>query len=300
MTLYTIDKEMLQDTKSLFSYLGKSDLTLWVSTPSFAEICIQSKSFAADLMPSVSEFLFCGEVLTHKLSDGLAERFPQAKVINTYGPTEATVLVSAVEVTEKMRVDNRSIPIGFPLDEVELRLVDEQGVSVQEDEAFGELLIISDSVGPGYYQRPDLTEERFFVDEQNGKRGYRTGDICFRKKGLYYYHGRADNQLKLGGFRVEIEDIENNLARVENISRAAVVPVWAGEKVQYLAAFVLLSGPDGLSPLRRSIALKRKAGETLPEYMVPRKIIAVDSFPLNVNGKVDKKALAGSLQAAVQ
>lgn len=207
---------------------------MWVSTPSFAEVCVQSGRFTRELMPALDRFLFCGEVLTHRLCDQLADRFPAARVLNTCGLTEATVLVTAVRVTREMRRSERPIPIGFPLEGVTLRIVDGDGRAVERDEESGELLILGSSVGSGYYRRPDLTEARFFADEATGKRGYRTGDICYRKDGLYYYQGRADNQLKLHGHRIELEDIENSLARVENIARAAATPQWralaAGDK----------------------------------------------------------------------
>lgn len=291
MRLFSVDRAMLENIGILFAWLQNSGLTVWVSTPSFAEICVQSKAFNEKLLPCLRKFLFCGEVLTHKLCDQLAGRFPHAAIINTYGPTEATVLVSAVCVTEEMRRDERPIPIGTPVGDAELRLSDARGGTVENDGESGELLIVGDSVGPGYLGRPDLTMERFFFDEETGKRGYRTGDLCCRQNGLYYYCGRTDNQLKVGGYRIEIEDIENNLARLENISRAAVVPVWGGEKVRYLAAFLLLEHPDGLPALQRTINVKKQAARVLPAYMIPRKIYVVERFPLNTNGKVDKKAL---------
>jgi len=290
MTLYTIDKAMLENMGELFEHLGRSDCCFWVSTPSFAEMCVPSAKFNEALMPGLEKFLFCGEILTHKLVDELFERFPKAKVINTYGPTEATVLVTAVEITDEMAKDELQIPIGYPLPEVTFRIVDAEGKPVASGEQ-GELLIISRNVGPGYFKRPDLTEKAFFVDEETGKRGYRTGDSCFEKNGLYYYCGRLDNQIKISGYRVEIEDIENNLVKCSNIARAAVIPVYEGEKIAYLAAFVLLQKPDGLGSLKRAIKIKEELKEFLPSYMIPRKILAVDSFPLNTNGKVDKKQL---------
>lgn len=298
MTLFTVDHGMLEDMGQLFSALGQSELTFWVSTPSFGELCVQSGRFTEELLPRLKNFLFCGEVLTHTLCDTLAQRFPKARVLNTYGPTEATVLVTAAEVTEEMRRDSRPIPIGQPIPGTRLLLVDQAGRPVEEDEEPGELYILGPSVGPGYLERPDLTEKAFFTDTATGLRGYRTGDICYRRRGVYYYCGRADNQLKLNGFRIEIEDVENNLQKLSNVARAAVVPVWEGEKVQYLAAFLLLKEPDGLTPLKRSIQLKKEAAQYLPGYMIPRRILTVDAFPLNVNGKVDKKALACQLKGA--
>jgi D-alanine--poly(phosphoribitol) ligase subunit 1 len=185
-----------------------------------------------------------------------------------------------------MHDDARGVPIGYPVEGTKLRL---------DAENDGELLILGDQVGPGYFERPDLTSQRFFTDPQTGLRGYRTGDLCTEENGLYYYRGRRDNQLKLHGHRIEIEDIESNLARVENIAQAAVIPVWEDGRVQYLAAFLLLERDDGLTSLTRAIGIKKQAAEFIPAYMIPRKLIVLDDFPLNTNGKVDKKELANRL-----
>lgn len=296
MTLFTVDRAMVENIGLLFAWLQSSRLSFWVSTPSFAELCIQSPAFTEKLLPNLGRFLFCGEVLTHTLCAALAKRFPGARVINTYGPTEATVLVTAVEVTEALRRDSRPIPIGRPIEGAVLRLEDGGGREITDEDAPGELLILGGSVGPGYLGRPDLTKKAFFTDPAVGMRGYRTGDICYRKDGLYYYCGRADNQLKLNGFRVEPEDVENNLSSLPNIARAAVVPFYAEGKARYLAAFLLLEHPDKLSNLKRAIEVKRRLAEKLPAYMIPRKVFTVDVFPLGVSGKIDKKALAERLE----
>jgi D-alanine--poly(phosphoribitol) ligase subunit 1 len=283
MTLLAVEGS--QDMSALYAWLGGSSLELWVSTPSFAELCLHSKSFCAELLPELRAFLFCGEALTHKLCDTLAERFPKARVLNTYGPTEATVLVSAVWVTQGLRESSLPVPIGRPI----------AGTRLETDEN-GELLILGESVGPGYLNRPDLTAERFFISE-DGLRGYRAGDICESIGGLWYYKGRADNQIKLNGYRVELEDIEKNLARLPNVLQAAVVPLWEDGRVRETTAFVLLETDDGLGPLKRAIALKKQAAGLLPAYMLPRRIVALDAFPLNINGKLDRKALAARLTA---
>ena len=101
--------------------------------------------------------------------------------------------------------------------------------------------------------------------------------------------------MKLNGFRVELEDVEHHLVRVDNIARAAVLPVMTDGKVTSLTAFVLLEHPDGLSSLKRGQTIKAALAGVLPSYMIPRKFIALDAFPLNTNGKVDKKSLAALL-----
>jgi len=292
MTLFTVDKTTLNDPQLLFEALRRSQIDFWVSTPSLAEICVQSEQFCRELLPKVQKFVFCGEVLTKKLCVQMMERFPGVPVLNAYGPTEATVLVTAAEITPAMVADSRSIPIGYGFHNLETRIVDPQGNVLPDGEA-GELLLLGDCVSPGYFRRPQLNEKAFF--QEGTCRGYRTGDLCEKVDGLIYYHGRLDGQVKLNGFRIELEDIENNLVRVENIARAAVLPVMQDGKVVALTAFVLLEEPDGLPSLQRAKKIKAALASMVPAYMIPRKIVAVEAFPLNTNGKVDKKTLAAQL-----
>ena len=290
MTLFTIDRNTLNDTPALFAALRASGVELWVSTPSLGEICLQSEQFSTELLPNVKKFVFCGEVMTCKLGRQMLERFPGARVYNAYGPTEATVLVTAVEVTEALCEARASLPIGYSFSNVRCEITDPETGERLPDGKEGELLLLGGSVSPGYLNRPALNEARFFTED--GVRGYRTGDLCCRENGLIYYLGRLDGQVKLNGFRVELEDVEQNLTRAPNVARAAVVPVMQDGKVTGLTAFVLLEKPDGLTTLKRAKQIKEALADKLPGYMIPRKILAVESFPLNTNGKVDKKALA--------
>ncbi|MBQ1264960.1 MAG: D-alanine--poly(phosphoribitol) ligase subunit DltA [Oscillospiraceae bacterium] len=295
MTLYTLDKATLSEPKALFEALEASNADVWVSTPSLGEICMQSERFVEALLPNTKKFIFCGEVLTKKLAEQVMERFPHAKVYNAYGPTEATVLVTAAEITRELCADTRSLPIGYAFDSVECRIADLESGEAITDGREGELLLIGRCVSPGYLARPDLNEKSFFTDAKTGLRGYRTGDLCYCENGMIYYCGRLDGQIKLNGFRVELEDVENNLVRVSNIARAAVVPEFADGKVVALTAFVMLEQPDGLSSLKRAKKIKEELALAVPSYMIPRRILAVENFPLNTNGKVDKKALISAL-----
>lgn len=291
LTLYTVDKQTLNDPKALFTALRESHIDFWVSTPSLAEFCIRSEQFCEALLPNTKKFVFCGEVLTKKLTQEMLLRFPHAQIINAYGPTETTVLVTAIEVDEALCESSISIPIGYPFANLRAVIAAPDG-SVLPEGQDGELLILGDCVSPGYLHRPDLNEQVFFTDAQTKLRGYHTGDLCRMENGVIYYIGRMDGQVKLNGFRVELEDVESNLLGVENIARAAVVPVFEDGKTVALTAFILLQKPDGLSSLARAKRIKTALAEVLPSYMIPRKIVAVDDFPLNTNGKIDKKALS--------
>ena len=294
MTLLTVDSELTGDVDALMAYISQYPLAFWSSTSSFAEMCLASDRFCERYLPHMRAILFGGEVLTHKLCAELAVRFPGAAVLNGYGPTEATLAITTAVVTQQIRNASAPIPIGVPMsDEIVIRVVDENLQELPYGEA-GELVVISNSVSKGYLNRPDLTEKVFFFDETLGKRGYRTGDLCCFADGMFHYRGRIDNQIKLNGYRIEIEDIENNFTKAQNITRAAVLPVMddAGERVDHITAFVTLQQKGNLSELAQRIQILKEVGAYLPAYMLPRKIYVVDAFPLNTNGKIDKKELA--------
>ncbi len=296
MTLYTIDKKTTENFKEMFTALKKSGITLWVTTPSYAEVCVMSDDFNDSLLPDVKKFFFCGEILTNKLAAALLERFPEATVLNTYGPTEATVFVTSVEVSRQMAQSDEPLPVGRFFKSITPRIVDENGNCVPNGEK-GQLQLIGDSVSPGYFGRPDLNEKAFFDIELDGRltRGYNTGDICYMVGDMLHYCGRNDLQIKLNGFRIEIEDIEKNLMKLPSVKRAAVCPVYVDGKVDSLVAFILPQGESELPKLKRINAIKAQLGQLVPAYMIPRKFVIKDSFPTNANGKVDKKTLLASL-----
>lgn len=122
--------------------------------------------------------------------------------------------------------------------------------------------------------------------------GYRTGDLVFEQGGLLYYVARKDTQVKLNGFRIELNDISSNLNLLEIVNNSVVLPVYKEERVAYLAAFVVLNERPEMSDLKIGIAIKKELKELVPSYMVPRKIVILDQFPMNINGKIDRKKLA--------
>ena len=215
MTLWTADRQTLESPQALFQLLREARPDAWVSTPSLAEFCIHSEQFCAELLPQVRQFLFCGEVLTKKLAAELLRRFPGVPVVNAYGPTETTVLVTGTEITQAMLDADAPLPIGRPFENVQAIIADEQGRALPDGEP-GELLVIGEAVSPGYLGRSELNKALFFRTE-GGLRGYRTGDLCRMEDGMLYYLGRLDGQIKLNGFRVELEDVENNLVKLPTL-----------------------------------------------------------------------------------
>jgi len=291
-TLFSLSKDTLEDFKRLFNALKTSNIKIWVSTPALAEICIKDSNFNKELMPKLNTFVFAGEVLSKKLVKELMLRFPGARIINGYGPTEGTVLLSAVDVNEEMIEDSREIPIGYPMEGAILKIVDENGNTVTEGEK-GELLAIGNSISKGYFKNEEITKKVFFNEDIEGKllRGYRTGDLAYYDGNMIYYCGRKDFQIKLNGFRIELEDIENNLRRVNSVNNCAVFPIYKDDKISHIMGAVTLNEDNGLSNLRNSILIKDELKQYIPSYMIPRNIKIIKQFPINTNGKIDRKRL---------
>lgn len=307
-TLYSFPKKIVADFKSLFMEMKKSNMEVWVSTPSFAGMCLADREFNENLLPKLRKMLFIGEVLPVEVAKKLYERFPNIEVINGYGPTEATVGVSHVVIEEKHINSGESLPVGVPMPNCTIKILDEDGNEVEAGEK-GEISIIGPSVSKGYYKNEEKTRISFYIDKSANIekkderfdedlnnlrfRAYRTGDIgMMLPDGNIKYSGRKDFQIKLHGYRIEIEDIENNLRKLENIKNAVVLPIYKNEKIAYLKGFVELEEENGKSNLKNQIAIKKQLAELIPEYMVPRNIRVVSSFPMNTNGKIDRKKLS--------
>lgn len=295
-TLYSFPKDLVSDFKALLDEMKKSNMQVWVSTPSFAGMCLASDEFNENLLPSLRKMLFIGEVLPVETARKLRERLPKAEVINGYGPTEATVGISHVVINQEHLHSGLPLPVGVPMPNCQIKIVDEDMNQLADGEK-GEIIIVGPSVSKGYYKNEEKTKEAFFYDSQDetdlSKRAYKTGDLgMILEDGNIKYAGRKDFQIKLNGYRIEIEDIENNLRKLSNISNAVVLPVYKNEKIAFLKAVVSLKVKNDLGNMKNSIAIKKELGQFLPEYMIPRSIVVMDQLPMNTNGKLDRKKIA--------
>jgi D-alanine--poly(phosphoribitol) ligase subunit 1 len=291
-TLFSLTKESASDLKRMFELLKTSGITQWMTTPSFAQMCMIEKRFNQEMLPGLHRFFFCGEVLAHETAVQLLERFPTARVFNTYGPTEATVAVTSVEITAEILAEWNPLPIGKVMPGTRILIRGEDGREVPPGER-GEIVIAGPNVSPGYLFRPDLTEKAFASFEDT--RSYRTGDWGRDRNGMVFCEGRMDNQIKLHGHRIELGDMESNLRALDAVADAVVLPVKKGERIDGVAAFIVLSGPKSGSDFEQAAALKKQLGERVPPYMIPRKFVFLENFPMNANGKADRKKLAETL-----
>lgn len=296
-SLFSLTHETSESATDLLRALAKSGVNIWVSTPSFADMCLANPEFSSELLPGLATFIFCGETLANKTARRLRERFANAMIINSYGPTESTVAVTEVVVSDEMAASAEALPVGSPRPGTRLRIVDDEGHDVPAG-AWGEVVIEGDTVAAGYWGRRDLTERAFGVVEVDGMpvRSYRTGDEGrLDGQGMLHYRGRLDQQVKLNGFRIELGEIEAALQRLPEVASCAVVAAKREGRISHLVAYVVSARERTLSDFRAGLALKEQIKQTLPHYMVPRRVIFVPALPVTGNGKLDRRALA-SLQ----
>lgn len=293
-TLVPMEKAVINDFKKLFGFLPKLALEVWVSTPSFMDICLMEKTFDGEHVPSLKIFQFCGEELPRKTAEELLRRFPNAKVFNTYGPTEATVAMTQIEVTAEVLATYDRVPIGYVKEDTEVLIYDEDRQAAAGEA--GEIIIKGPSVSKGYMNNPEKTAAAFF--EIDGVPAYHTGDAGrLQEDGLLLYEGRIDFQVKLHGFRIELEDIDHHLEKVSYVKQATVVPKYQDHKVQQLVAYVVANDNDFEKAYQLTKAVKEELAEGVMEYMIPQKFVYVEQLPLTANGKIDRKRLINEVNS---
>ncbi|MEV7027316.1 amino acid adenylation domain-containing protein, partial [Kitasatospora sp. NPDC093558] len=220
-----------------------------------------------------------GEALSRRLADQVHAQPGVERLYNLYGPTEDTVYSTCALVG---RDETGEPPIGRPVGGTTAHVLDERRGPVP-DGGIGELYLAGEGLAHGYHGRPDLTGERFVT--VGGERCYRTGDLVRRRAdGSLEYHGRADHQVKVRGFRVELGEIEAVLTTHPAVE-AAVAVVQHDDAGAYLAAFVQSFQAADPAELRAHCAA------ALPAYMVPLAIGVLERLPLTPNGKTDRAAL---------
>ncbi|HIE1882764.1 amino acid adenylation domain-containing protein [Pseudomonas aeruginosa] len=223
------------------------------------------------------------------------------RLLNTYGPTEATVTVTTLDCAPYVD-GSKAIPATMPIGKVlpgrAIYLLDDAGQPAPVG-AVGELVIGAELLARGYFKRPDLTAARFIpdpFDEQGGGRLYRTGDLArYGADGVIEYVGRVDHQVKVRGFRIELGEIEACLGEHPAVREALVIAVEGAAGAQLVAYLVPQAEALASASLEVQAALRNELKallrDSLPEYMVPAHLLFLERLPLSPNGKVDRKAL---------
>jgi acyl-CoA synthetase (AMP-forming)/AMP-acid ligase II len=233
-----------------------------------------------------------GEVLRYDVVNKFLNLFSSnpPDVVNLYGPTECTVAAITYRVDKENCPSSGTVPIGLPLDFANIYILDDNLSPVPVGNT-GELYIGGECVGRGYISRPDLTAERFIQNPfVPGDRLYKTGDLARQLcDGNIEYVGRIDAQIKIHGYRVELEEIESKLLDFSSpscvIKGAAVLDKEDAHGDKYLIAYMVAEGDYD------EILLRKHLENQLPFYMLPSKFEKVKEIPLTYSGKIDRKAL---------
>ena len=258
----------ISDYKEWFDEFKNKKINLIVATPTFIKMLLLNKDFNGINYNSLKCIYFCGEILEVSVVKKLFDRFEDIKIINAYGPTEATSAVSSIVITKQM-LEYSSLPIG----EISSSCVK---IEIKNDE----IVLKGKSVFNGYIGKKSKD-----VYIENNINCYKTGDIGYINGNILYIKDRKDRQIKYKGYRIELLDIEKNICKIDGVVDCATIAIKSNKIVKRIKAFTIVNNKKYNEEYITN-ELKKK----LPEYMIPI-IVIVDSFPVNKNGKIDRRKL---------
>jgi amino acid adenylation domain-containing protein len=285
-----IPDQTVRDPGELVQALASHRVTRIVTVPSLLRVILDRHPDLGSRLPGLKLWVSSGEALPPDLCRRFQSAMPNTKLLNLYGSTEVSADVTAYVVGAAPE-DQRSVPLGRPLDNTRLYVLDPwlQPVPIGVP---GELYVGGAGLARGYWNRPEVMAERFLSDpfsNQPDARLYKTGDrVSYLPNGSLQFLGRNDNQVKIRGFRVELGEIETVLAEHPAVSSAAVVVREESSGEKRLVAY-LVPRPSTTSPTAK--ALRDFLKEKLPDYMLPSDFVTMAALPLTPNGKVDRRAL---------
>lgn len=275
-TVVIATEEEIENPLLLAKTLKAEGVNIMFMTPSFVSNFIDMKEFV-DALKNFKALDMGAEAVPQELCQKLKSLGVTAQIYNGYGPTETTITCTYHKVQDEY------VTIGKPLANTALYILDKAGHILPID-AIGDLTIAGECVGIGYLGMDDKTKEKFIT--LDGNRAYRSGDLArYNTEGNIEFFGRLDNQVKLRGLRVELDEIEKALNSYPSISRSIIVVKTNNVDGDYLAAYFTAPYEVDTEDLTKHMA------KTLTPYMIPKVIIQLDKMPLTASGKIDKKAL---------
>ncbi len=281
--------ETVLDPEELLQSLGRHGVTRMVLVPSLLRALLDHAPDLGQRVPKLKLWSCSGEVLSGELARRFRAACPNGKLLNIYGSSEVAADVTWHEVGEE---DTATVPIGRPISNSQVYLLDRQMNPVPVG-VRGEIYVGGDGLAAGYWNRPELTAERFVANPiaaEQSARLYRTGDLGrWRANGEIEYLGRVDSEVKLRGMRIELGEIEAVLMTHALVGEAAVELAEESGQARLLAYLVPRNGEmPNARELRRHLRMK------LPEPMVPARYVVLEELPLLASGKVNRRALAGT------
>jgi putative pyridoxal-dependent aspartate 1-decarboxylase len=279
------EKATLLNPQRFLERVQREKVTILQVVPSYLKPLLQiEKDLQQSYLSNVKYLLVTGEAVSKELIKEWFNRYPSIKVVNAYGPAEASDDVTLHFMDQVPESSN--IPIGKPIQNMSIFILDEN-LQLCGKNIIGEICVAGIGLGRGYLHREELTSEKFVKNPFNKNEYlYRTGDLGrWLPDGTLEFYGRIDDQVKIHGFRVELGEIEYQLMIHEAIEQAVVIVKEEESGNKELAAYLVSEEKLDIAEIREYL-LKR-----LPDFMCPAFIIQLEKLPLSANGKIDKKAL---------
>jgi acyl-coenzyme A synthetase/AMP-(fatty) acid ligase len=276
-------------------YAADLNITIWLSVPSVIHLAAQAGLLAPNSLPQLRLAIFGGEALSYESAKVFSAAAPNARLVNFWGPSEGTISLSHFEIDRALlespsppNPDLATLPLGFPHADVELALWDSEQQNWNAKE--GELCVSSAQLTLTYLENPQPSAQAFFTQAQ--KRWYRTGDLArWHDQYGYCYRGRLDRQIKLKGYRIELQECEQALRQASGCDAVAIVPFKPNANPANPSLIGFLGKPVPLQLAQEQDAIFQKLRTLLPNYMIPQQLIFLDFLPLNPSGKIDFNAL---------
>lgn len=287
LTVVLANEDEQRNPRLMANLIQNNTVDMIQMTPSRMQLLLNHDK-ELSCLENVKEIMIGGEALPLSLLRTLQEK-TNAKIYNMYGPTETTIWSTVSDLTHKDRVD-----IGRPIKNTEVYIVDES-LSILSNGQAGEICIAGKGLAKGYVGRDDLTTKKFiYLPQKPDVRVYRTGDMGRHlPDGDLEYLGRTDNQVKIRGHRVELEEIESHLNQIDGIHQAVVIALETSETNKMLQAFYTSDITFDQKEISDYLSLK------LPEYMIPVIFKRVENFVLTGNGKIDRKRVLECVEIKV-
>lgn len=271
-------------------FIQSRELTVWFSVPSTAIFMQRMKMLSPGALPSLRYSAFAGEALPVATAHAWRAAAPNSILDCLYGPTETTVVCTGDRFSDEVHsTESRGIvSIGKPFPGMQARVLDETFHTVPRGMP-GELAFSGSQVAHGYFRNAEQTTDRFRL--LDGSIWYLTGDLAYQDaNGLYHHLGRTDNQVKVNGYRVELEEVEAHMRTVCGTDSVAVV-AWPMEHGTAAGLVAFVSGVEvGIGAIREGMKAR------VPAYMVPSRVHCLLALPATANGKCDRKTLVGLLE----
>lgn len=291
-TLVPVPRTELNWPRRFLTFLDEAGVTQADGVPSIWRSALRHEPEQLAGLRRLRSVLFSGEEFPLPELRRMQQLLPGVRFINCYGATES-MACSFTEVPNPLPDETERLSIGYPLPGFDITLLDADGRPVEEPGVEGQIHLRAPSLFTGYWDDPEATARALVpdpLDPRSGRRVLCSGDLAHRGTGgELYYRGRTDSQVQLRGNRVELKEVERRLLEFPGISAAVALVLPRPGQDPVLYAFVVLESPG--SDLDKS-KLRAFCGDTLPAYMIPHDIVAVDEIPLTVNGKADRAALA--------